>query len=88
MPAKDGHQLACLPARTEDHVDDHVRCERAKVVCRFGQPPAITENLARARRHGCSPPVKDRHVLVATNQLASDMRADKTRSADNENAHA
>src|SRR5438093_13779563 len=32
--------------------------------------------------------MKDRDVVVATNQLASDMRADETRSADNQNAHA
>jgi hypothetical protein len=32
--------------------------------------------------------MKDRDVVVATNQLASDMRADETRSADNQDAHA
>jgi hypothetical protein len=32
--------------------------------------------------------MKDRDVVVATNQLVSDMWADETRSADNQNAHA
>ena len=88
MAEKDVHQLACLPSGTQHHVDDDVRCERAQAICRFGQPPAITDNLERAQRHCCRPPMKDRDVVVATNQLVSDMRADETRSADNQNAHA
>ena len=80
MPTKDIHQLACLLSGAQHHVDDDVRCKRAKVVCGCCQPPAITDSLARARRHCCPPPMKNRDVVVATNQLVSDMRADETRS--------
>jgi hypothetical protein len=34
------------------------------------------------------PRMKDRDVVVATNQFVSDMRADESRSADNQDAHA
>ena len=87
MPAKDVHQLACLPSGTQHHVDDDVRCKRAKGICRFGQPPAIADNLSCARRHCCPPPMKHSDVVVAMNQLAGDMRADETRSADNQYVH-